>query len=44
MLFTYSKMTVLDCLKPLTLSAIGNDDRMLQIKFVVVCKYQGGHY
>ena len=35
-------MTVLDCLKLLTLSAIGNDDRMLQIKFVVVCKYQGG--
>ena len=25
-----------DCLKPLTLSAVGNDDRMLRNKFVVV--------
>ena len=31
-----------DCLKPLTLSAVGNDDRMLQNKFVVVCKCPGG--
>ena len=31
-------MTVLDCLKSLTLSAVGNDDRMLRNKFVVVCK------
>ena len=32
------KMTVFDCLKPLTLSAVGNDNRMLRKKFVVVCK------
>ena len=31
-----------DCLKPLTLSAVGNDDRMLRNKFVVVCKCPGG--
>ena len=30
-------MTVLDCLKPLTLSAVGNNDRMLRNKFFVVC-------
>ena len=44
MLFTYmySKTTVFDCLKPLTLSAVGNDDRMLRNKFVVVCKCPGG--
>ena len=30
------------CLKPLTLSAVGNDDRMLRNKFVVVCKCPGG--
>ena len=35
-------MTVLDCLKPLTLSAVGNDDRMLRNKFVVVCKCPRG--
>ena len=35
-------MTVLDCLKSLTPSAVGNDDRMLRNKFVVVCKYPGG--
>ena len=34
-------MSVFDCLKPLTLSAVGNDDRILQNKFVVVCKYPG---
>ena len=34
-------MTVLDCLKPLTLSAVRNDDRTLQNKFVVVCKCPG---
>ena len=41
-------MAVLDCLKPLTLSAVGNDDRMLRNKifdiFVssfVVCKCPG---
>ena len=37
-----SKKTVFDCLKPLTLSAVGNDDRMLRNKFVVVCKCPGG--
>ena len=42
MLFTYSKMTMFDCLKPLTLSAVGNNDRMLRNKFVIVCKYPGG--
>ena len=43
MLFAYSKMTVFDCLKPLILSAVGNDDRMLRNKFVVVvCKCPGG--
>ena len=26
-------MTVLDCLKPLTLSAVGNADRMLRLMF-----------
>ena len=41
MLFTYFKMTVFDCLKPLTLSAVRNDDRMLRNKFVVVCKCPG---
>ena len=30
-----------DCLKPLTLSAVGNDNRMLRNKFVVVCKCSG---
>ena len=35
-------MTVFDCLKPSTLNAVGNDDRMLRIKFVVVCKSPGG--
>ena len=34
-------MTVFDCLKPLTLSAVGNDDRMMRNKFVVVCKCPG---
>ena len=34
-------MTVLDCLKPLSLSTVGNDDRMLRNKFVVVCKCPG---
>ena len=42
MLFTYSKMTVLTCLKSLTLSAVGIDDRMLRNKFVVVCKCPEG--
>ena len=42
MLFIYSKMTVFDCLKSLTLSAGGNDDGMLRNKFVVVCKCPGG--
>ena len=41
MLFTYSKMAVLDCLISLTLSAVGNDDRMFRNKFVVVCKCPG---
>ena len=31
-----------DRLKALTLSAVGNDDRMLRNKFVVVCKCPGG--
>ena len=35
-------MTVLDCLKPLTLSAVGNDDSMLRNKKFVVCKCPGG--
>ena len=35
-------MTVLDCLKPLTRSAVGNDDRLLQNKFFAVCKCPGG--
>ena len=35
-------MTVFDCLKPFTLSDVGNDDRMLRNKFVVVCKCPGG--
>ena len=30
------------CLKPLTLSAVGNDDRMLRGKFFVVCKCPRG--
>ena len=34
-------MTVFDCLKPLALSAVGNDDLMLRNKFVVVCKCPG---
>ena len=34
-------MTVFDCLKPLNLSDVGNDDRMLRNKFVVVCKCPG---
>ena len=38
MLFIYSKN---GCLKPLTLSAVGNDDRMLRNKFAVVCKCPG---
>ena len=29
------KITVLDCLKPSTLSAVGNDNRILRNKFVV---------
>ena len=41
MFFTYSEITVLDCLKPLTLSAVGNDDWMLQNKFFVVYKFTG---
>ena len=39
---TYTKMLVLHCLKSLTLSAVGNDDRMLRNKFVVVSKCPGG--
>ena len=35
-------MIVLDSLKPLTLSAVGNDDRMLRNKFVLVCKCPEG--
>ena len=35
-------MTVFDCLKPLTLSAVGNSDRMLRNKLFVVCKCPGG--
>ena len=31
-----------NCLKPLTLSAVGNDDRMLRNKFFVVCKFPEG--
>ena len=31
-----------DCLKLLTLSAVGNDDSMLRNKFVVVCKCPEG--
>ena len=34
-------MTVLDCLKPLTLSAVGNDDRMLRNKIFVLYKFPG---
>ena len=34
-------MTVLDCLKPLTLSAVVNADMMLRNKFVVVSKCPG---
>ena len=40
--FTYSKMTVLDCLKPMILSAVGNDDRMLRNRFFIVCNCPGG--
>ena len=36
-----SKTTVLDCLKPLTLRAVRNGDRMLRNKFFVVCKCPG---
>ena len=36
-----TKVTVLDCLKPLTLSAVGNEDKMLRNKFFVFCKYRG---
>ena len=32
----------IDCLKPLTLSAVGNNDRMFRSKFAVVCKCPGG--
>ena len=32
---------MLDFLKPLTLSVVGNDDKMLQNKFFVVCKCPG---
>ena len=35
-------MTLFDCLKPLTLSAVGTADRMLRDKFVVVYKCLGG--
>ena len=35
-------MTVFNCWKPWTLSAVGNDNRMLRNKFVVVCKCPGG--
>ena len=41
MLFTYSKMTVLDCLKPLTLSAVGNDDRMFGGRDIINCQMPG---
>ena len=41
MLFTYSKMTVLDCLKPLILSAVGNGDWMLLNQIFVVYKCPG---
>ena len=34
-------MAVLDYLKPLTLSAVGNGDRSLRNKFFVVCKCPG---
>ena len=34
-------MTVFDCLKPLTLSAVRNDNRMLRNKFVVVSNARG---
>ena len=37
-------MTVFDCLKPLTLSAVGNNDRILRNKFVVVYKCPVGGY
>ena len=37
-------MTVLDCLKVLTLSAVGNGSRILRNQFFVVCKCPGGHY
>ena len=41
MLLTYSKMTVLDCLKPLTLSAVGNGDRMLRNTFLLFANARG---
>ena len=31
-------MTVPECLKPLTLSAVGDDDGMLRNNFFIVCK------
>ena len=40
-LFIYFKMTVLDCLKPLTLSAVGNDERMLRNKFLLFANARG---
>ena len=35
-------MTVIDCLKPLTLSAVGNGDRMLRNKFFCCLQMPGG--
>ena len=35
-------MTVFDCLKPLTLSAVGNDDRVLRNRFFLFANARGG--
>ena len=40
----YSSCSKMTLLKPLTLGAVGNDDRMLRSKFCVVCKCPAGHY
>ena len=37
-----SKMTVLECLKPLILSAVGNGDRMLRNKYFCCLQVPGG--
>ena len=37
----YSKTTVLDCLKPLTLSVIGNNRRMFETSFLLFANARG---